>query len=1855
MLIVCLGLILLLAVLGLTVNIQTDTYKVYAWGESVTCTSVNEEYLQWDYLNLYQIKPNTHFSYSSTSAAYPGYALDRAFDGNFDTAFVGTKTINYNSSVQINAVFNKTTTVDRIIYKCVSYDGKASGFPTYLRLSWGNNYSESTLLETWDVPTGIVMFTFNHPVTTDRIRFEFADVSVVNNSVSGTLSVATAAELMFLQPENQYAAKAGDLFEDYRWTQLKSEYKNIDMLHDMKTQLSGYINYDTEFGPRIERALALMEGTAQYDSNREFATNDTNLRKITQYGNIINYARRTLKMDYAGTNKQPTGIYQNAGQTITVWVDAPDGVPLPGIDVAQYLNYCYNYQQSYSLTRGRNVITIPDFVRANSDFTYNRSTVSGGAIYITNPYTPDQQPGGVKVYIDGGYEFPLMTYETDVAEYRAKLAEYRALVKSNPNYYADVTELVANHAILTIPASSANDAYATRDPMEVLKTWDSMVEDILTFEGVALNPDGYRYDERVQHLNFNVRYVQAMGMYAAYAFPEIIGLVDFLPEAVRSTTFGWGIPHEVGHLFDLSDRRLSETTNNVIAKYYETTHNTGNHGSFDMIRNTLTSDLADTTNFWSGHKGCFDFWWEIECVMPGYWAKFENFYRYEDRKGLANTELMAYFSSLATGIDMSYYFERWGYFFGSDQPFKYANTSNTYKTVMAQAKLDNKFTDAKQYKIWYANNNTYKYVVNGGAGLYTDAYKPSISSVVKVGGGYKIILPTSTNSAHYGYEILQGNANDGYKVIGFTEGDSFIDSTSYESGYVPSYRIVAYDKRLDCSSQSDAVAAEVSTDNPVCRINQLSYGSLQQALYAAVAGDTIYLLDDIWEINLPVTVNVTIAIADSVNRDITITRGGNGVLFDVRSGVSFTLQGSDARKLILDGDSFGGGPLVNGNGATIKCSYVQFTNCKSSGEGGAIATRNGNLTVENCEFVNCIASDGGAIYANSTTATITSCKFDNCHAEEGNASGYARGGAICLVDCGNKKVTISSTTISNCSAQVNSGQSISNGGAIYVQSCASVTLNGTTIIDCNANYGGGIYLAGATLTAQSSSTITACSAVDGGGIFAADASTVNVVAVTLTQNRADNNGGGIFIDATSSVSINSFSTLSNNTASVYGGAIACEGTIKQIIGDENTSYLKRMMMEHNTAQFGGAIALIGGAQLTTMQNVTLRYNNANYGGAMYLEGSAWLKDDVMLTLNTASQFGGGIYYKGDDRGELKFTSTSISGKPQLYNDSAPIGYELYMVSGNLHLLSISFFFNYVTFEKMPTEDEMKYSLYVNSGNVVIAGTATPTGGDHNLDAELTRDIFLSQDATVHLTTAMFTVQPFYGPIDWGTMKYPTYTSFHITLDSYDFDCVKAIFTADFEIPQDALTAMDISFLNLDASKGRIEIRGNTICYVPNRVKVTLDYGEIGTESFTVENGSTYTFTADDFETKYPDKYIISFVVNGVTYRVGDSITIDDMTVIQVVVGQKFKVTVSYGDSEEIIYVTPGEKFKFPSSSSAVDGNIIKWEYNGSYYDVGDEIDVTEDIVILPVKEGSLRVEFRVDGDLVAVTYVDYDGTITMPSLSQIEQGYEFLGWYADDVLYAVGETVSVTKAMTFVASIEKIKLTVVYYNSSQLVSSVTVEYGASITLISNIQLEDGYVLVGWKLGDIEYTPGQQVTVTTNMRLVAMLSRQTKHTVTYYDGQTLLGSQELEFGAQLTPPTVSRTGYKFAGWLNNGVLFTATTMPAEDLVLTASWVVDTVSLAAKIDALKNATSLQAKFNAIKAVEATLALYTEEEIATLNLTEYNALKAAFDALSAQAVSDLAVAERVGESLTAKIVSSVALAALAVVEILKRRILG
>ena len=67
----------------------------------------------------------------------------------------------------------------------------------------------------------------------------------------------------------------------------------------------------------------------------------------------------------------------------------------------------------------------------------------------------------------------------------------------------------------------------------------------------------------------------------------------------------------------------------------------------------------------------------------------------------------------------------------------------------------------------------------------------------------------------------------------------------------------------------------------------------------------------------------------------------------------------------------------------------------------------------------------------------------------------------------------------------------------------------------------------------------------------------------------------------------------------------------------------------------------------------------------------------------------------------------------------------------------------------------------------------------------------------------------------------------------------------------------------------------------------------------------------------------------------------------------------------------------------------------------------------------------------------------------------------------------------------------------------------------------------------------------------------KYTITFdTDGGNAIENKTVAWGETLTLPTPTKTGYTFAGWYNGDTQFTATTMPEENLRLTARWTANT---------------------------------------------------------------------------------------------------
>ena len=182
-------------------------------------------------------------------------------------------------------------------------------------------------------------------------------------------------------------------------------------------------------------------------------------------------------------------------------------------------------------------------------------------------------------------------------------------------------------------------------------------------------------------------------------------------------------------------------------------------------------------------------------------------------------------------------------------------------------------------------------------------------------------------------------------------------------------------------------------------------------------------------------------------------------------------------------------------------------------------------------------------------------------------------------------------TISGCKA-ITTGGCTGQGGGIYAEDGGTLTLNISTIKDCEAtDSGGAIYATGGTIN-LTGCTITGCKAIKGGGI------------------RLYKSGGG---DATLIIS-----------GGEIGGVWA---------GEPNTAI--------GTSGNGGGISVEGGSCTVTLKDgAKITGNTAKYGGGVYASGGSLVMTSSTIEKCQATQEGGGIFAKG---GSVELNSCTIKG------------------------------------------------------------------------------------------------------------------------------------------------------------------------------------------------------------------------------------------------------------------------------------------------------------------------------------------------------------------------------------------------------------------------------------------------------------------------------------------------------------------------------------------------------------------------------------------------------------------------------------
>ncbi len=1011
----------------------TDAFT-YADDGNVTCTTASGKYLDEDYLSVYRV-PTDMMTYESSGGAGNNNPVSNAFDGNWNS-FWQTSTENKGQGSDnpefLNAItvtFSQSVTMDRIVYASSSAR-EGHGYPITLNV-YTDSDGELSLYGTCNSePTNDrVVFTFKQALTVKQIKFEFRKVNTWHNWT------ATAKEIQFLQPDNSSANKVLDLFEDYAQYSVKNKYKTS--LKQMREDVSGLISYESALKPLLDRAEALVDGHLKKDSRREFSTDKNAENVINQYGNLRSYAGNTLKMSSFGINRQVLGVGGLKGDTITIYVEADAGDPLPSIAFTQVYGDWRSWQSSYSLSLGKNVFTFPNFITDN----YSVATTAGGPIHIINPYEPSQQSSNVKIYVEGGYLYPVFRKGGDVQSFLTELTSYYNEMQTTQGMN-DVCELVGDHFLHTASASKAYKDYVsgTVNPQKSAEGWDDYISALLEFGGISLTPEGEHFNEKNLHLYTNFRMVQPWGGAGAFAAGDHIGFISFGGDTLtRFGTLGWGIAHEIGHALDVNGRTIGETTNNMWSKfalaYFE--HNVSRNFNADMTKVLTPDETAVNAGYFNTNTYNYQIWWNLEACHHGFWGNLDNMYRYydeadartkagvtaEEAKQFTTTERMVYFSSLVVGEDLGYYYERFGFSFNTGenyQPFKVASASAAYKKLIAKA-LEDKKIEYKGFKYWYIDADQYFYEFTGDD-IYNPSTRVEIRDVWKTSSGYTLLLTEpEVNAPHLGYEIMEYR-NGNWSVIGFTYSGSFTDTTEYADGYVPQYKIRGYDREMDVSAVSEAVVYKEISQTAVCRIGGTYYNSLTEAVAAANAGDTIYICADLYDGAITVDKNLALLPDPSLNGSVVIKKCATGVLFTVKNNVTLNIGSAEGAKIVLDGNSFtqnGALIKVDGGGARLNVYNAELRNNYNTDHGGAVFNKGGSTFTNVTFYGNKTSINGGAI-ANFEGGVIalTDCIFTNNYAS-------AYGGALTL----DGKTTLTRVTITGNSAA-------DRGGAIYM-SCGN--------------------------------------------------------------------------------------------------------------------------------------------------------------------------------------------------------------------------------------------------------------------------------------------------------------------------------------------------------------------------------------------------------------------------------------------------------------------------------------------------------------------------------------------------------------------------------------------------------------------------------------------------------------------------------------------------------------------------------------------------------------------------------------------------------------------------------------------------
>ena len=429
--------------------------------------------------------------------------------------------------------------------------------------------------------------------------------------------------------------------------------------------------------------------------------------------------------------------------------------------------------------------------------------------------------------------------------------------------------------------------------------------------------------------------------------------------------------------------------------------------------------------------------------------------------------------------------------------------------------------------------------------------------------------------------------------------------------------------------------------------------------------DEITFDSSVSSIQFSSALNITDGITISGNLDAdgciatTFTVSGSYRILSVNADVAVEIRNIAFERT---GGSYSndGGLIFNSGDLTL--NNTSFSNGKGRNGGAIYNGEDGTLVINRAVFSSNKATSGGGAVINYGNAAFSSVQFENNNAKFGGA----------ILNIGDLRIS---------DAEFNDNQATSHGGAVYGSEGSVVVAGSVFCNNSSGNRGGGIYAvggsyrfvdavfqgnsasksAGAVWIGQSGTPITMHaertvfkdnhSAGDGGALYITYSSEA-VFSECVWENNtayygnsrvgspdATCGGGAIFIERTSSLTIQDSLLQGNRDEAGHAGSAICSYSGSRIAMVNTTLY----------GNSGSALGTLYNPQDGTLSlvNVTVSGNGAS-GGAIYNAGGAVAVLNSILTGNGGLD----VYSSGgkfDMRHSVYGTADGFKGNPSLGN------------------------------------------------------------------------------------------------------------------------------------------------------------------------------------------------------------------------------------------------------------------------------------------------------------------------------------------------------------------------------------------------------------------------------------------------------------------------------------------------------------------------------------------------------------------------------------------------------------------------------